>query len=209
MSSQLVFIDDSGDPGFKDGTNSSNLVMAGAVFIDPKEAARVSREITAYRRSLGWKDEHEFKFRKAPKSVKLRFLELVNQFDFQIYAVYIDKTKYPCSIQLFDHHKLYDWTVKELLKIIPMSEARVKIDGSLSRDHRLKVKSDIRKEINVTEYKIKQIQPQDSAKDNLIQLADMIVGSINRSFQPDKTDAEIYIRIIRHKIRELKLLELQ
>ena len=42
----------------------------------------------------------------------------------------------------------------------------------------------------------------------LIQLADIIVGSINRSFQADKTDSEDYIRIIRKKIVELKLLNL-
>lgn len=209
MSGQLVFIDDSGDPGFKGGTNSSNLVMAGAVFIDPEEATRVNEAISAFRKALGWNSNYEFKFRKNSKIIKARFLELANQYNFEVYAVYVDKTKYPTSFQLSDHKKLYDWTVKELLKIIPMSDAQVKIDGSLSREHKLKIKSEIRKEINATEYKIKEIQPQDSAKDNLIQLADMIVGAINRSFQPNKTDAEVYIQIIRHKIKGLKLLDLQ
>lgn len=39
MSKQLVFIDDSGDPGFKKGVSSANLIMA-AVFFDDTEHAR-------------------------------------------------------------------------------------------------------------------------------------------------------------------------
>lgn len=39
MSKQLVFIDDSGDPGFKKGASSANLIMA-AVFFDDTEHAR-------------------------------------------------------------------------------------------------------------------------------------------------------------------------
>lgn len=209
MGRQLVFIDDSGDPGLKDGTNSSNLVMAGAVFIDPEEATRVNEEISRYRKALGWKEEHEFKFRKAPKAVKIHFLEIVSKHHFEIYAVYVDKTKYPKSFQLSDHEKLYDWTTKELLKAIPMYEAQVRIDGSLNRKHKLRVKSDIRKEVNATGHKIKDIKPQDSTKDNLIQLADMIVGAINRSFQVEKTDTKDYIRIIKKKIALLKELDLE
>ena len=63
MSKQLIFIDDSGDPGFKKGA-SSNFVMAAALFIDPEVAMSLSRRISDYRRSLEWRDEHEFKFAK-------------------------------------------------------------------------------------------------------------------------------------------------
>lgn len=49
---------------------------------------------------------------------------------------------------------------------------------------------------------------QDSRRDNLIQLADVIAGSINRSFQTDKTDSEDYLRIIKKKIVELRNLDL-
>ena len=40
---QLVFIDDSGDPGFKKAS-SSNFVMAAALFIEPKTAIYYPRE---------------------------------------------------------------------------------------------------------------------------------------------------------------------
>lgn len=209
MSKQLVFIDDSGDPGFKEGTSSSSFVLAAALFIDPVVATCVNNEITVYRRSLGWKDEHEFKFRKAPKRVKLRFLETVSSYNFDIYAVYINKTDYPNVFKFTDDEKLYNWTIKELLSIMPLENAKVKSDGKYGKKYKQRVQTYIRRELNTKELKkVEAFDIKDSNKDNLIQLADIIVGSINRSFQTEKTDSDEYIRIIRKKIVELKLLDL-
>lgn len=209
MSKQLVFIDDSGDPGFKEGASSSTFVLAAALFIDPEIATIVNKKISDYRRSLGWKDEHEFKFRKAPKKVKLRFLEIVNRYQFEIYAVYINKADYPNVFKFSDDEKLYNWTTKELLAIMPLEGAEVKADGKYGRKYKQRVQTYIRQELNTKDFKkIDDFDVKESYKDNLIQLADMVVGSINRSFQTDKTDSEEYIRIIRKKIVELKLLDL-
>ena len=209
MSKQLVFIDDSGDPGFKEGASSSTFVLVAALFIDPEIATIVNREISDYRRSLGWKDEHEFKFRKAPKKVKLHFLEIVSRYDFDIYAVYINKADYPNVFKFSDDEKLYNWTTKELLSIMPLKEAKVKADGKYGKKYKQRVQTYIRQELNTKDFKkIDDFDIKDSNKDNLIQLADIVVGSINRSFQTNKTDSEEYIRIIRKKIVELKLLDL-
>lgn len=206
---QLVFIDDSGDPGFAQGVSSTRLMMAGAVFIDPEEATKLNDEISKLRKDLGWHDNHEFKFRKASKEVKIRFLNTANQYHFNIYAVYIDKTRFHKNILQFASDKhLYNWTAKELLKIMPLDKAYVKIDGRASRMHKLRVAAYLRREINADGYKIKEIKTQDSVHDNLIQLADMIVGSIGRSFQTDKTDAKTYMNIIKNKIIEIKSLDL-
>ena len=209
MSKQLVFIDDSGDPGFKEGASSSTFVLAAALFIDPEIATIVNKEISDYRRSLGWKDEHEFKFRKAPKNIKLQFLKIVSRYHFDIYAVYINKSDYPNVFKFSDDEKLYNWTTKELLSIMPLEEARVKADGKYGKSYKRRIKTYIRQELNTKEVKkIDDFDIKDSNKDNLIQLADIIVGSINRSFQTSKTDSGEYIRIIKKKIVELKLLDL-
>lgn len=68
MKKELVFIDDSGDPGFK-STSSANLVMAAAVFIDADEADKLSKRISEYQKSLSWRKNVEFKFSKDLKSV--------------------------------------------------------------------------------------------------------------------------------------------
>lgn len=209
MSKQLVFIDDSGDPGFKAGVSSSTFVLAAALFVDTEIATILNKEISDYRKSLGWKEKHEFKFRKASKVIKLRFLEIVNKYPFEIYAVYINKANYPNVFKFSDDEKLYNWTTKELLSIMPLDGAKVKADGKYGRKYKQHVKTYIRQELNTPEQKkIEDFDIMDSVRDNLIQLADIVVGSINRSFQTDKTDSDEYIRIIRKKIIELKLLDL-
>lgn len=135
---QLIFIDDSGDPGFR-GATSNNFIMAAAVFIDPITATEVNKVISDFRQSLGWREETEFKFRKTNKQIIKQLLCAVCRYHFKIYAVYVDKNSYKRMLPVFDREKLYNWTVKELLCIIPMSEASVKIDGRSSREHKLRM----------------------------------------------------------------------
>ena len=169
MTEQLVFIDDSGDPGFKKGMSSSTFVLAAALFIKPEVATKKKKKISDYRKSLGWKDEHEFKFRTAPKNVKLEFLKMINHYDFGIYAVYIRKDNYPNISRIADNAKLYNWTTTELLKLMPLDKAIVKMDGKYTKQYKLRVKSYVRKELNTpVQKKIERFGTSDSKRDNLI-----------------------------------------
>ena len=64
---QLVFIDDSGDPGFK-ANSSSHFVMACALFMSDETAEQVAEELRTLRESKGWGDKAEFKFTKTRKN---------------------------------------------------------------------------------------------------------------------------------------------
>lgn len=66
MNKQLIFIDDSGDPGFK-STSSANFVISAVLFTDSKIAMNVSKCISGFRKSLGWRHDNEFKFSKVRK----------------------------------------------------------------------------------------------------------------------------------------------
>ena len=204
---QLIFIDDSGDPGFKNYTNSSKLVMASAVFVDKQSATMLNFAISSLRNSLGWKNNHEFKFRKTHRKEKEKFLRLVTNFEFEIYAVYIDKSKYPKSYKYPSKRSLYNWTTRELLKTIPLNNANITLDGKYQKEYKLKVQSYLRHGFNVSEKQISKIKVHDSAHDNLIQLADMIAGTLNRFLEGQKTDSKTYYNIIKKKIvkiREIK-----
>ena len=205
---QLVFIDDSGDPGFKGSASSSAFVMAGAVIVDSETMLQINQEITRLRKELGWRENEEFKFHKSSRKIKLKFLETVNKYDFQIYGVFIRKNNYPNTSQVINGERLYNWTIKELLGIVPLHEAIVKIDGKYGKKYKLLLSTYIRRELNINKKKIGKFDVQDSQRDNLIQLVDFIADSINRSLQADKTDAKDYIRIIKNKIIELKELDL-
>lgn len=203
--SYLVYIDDSGDPGFKSGA-SSNFIMAAAVFMAESDALIVSEKISELRKSLKWKDNHEFKFRKAKSDIKKLFLKTVKVYDFEIYAAYIDKRKY--KKKMIPDGRLYYLVVEELLKNIPLKDLNVKIDGSASKDYRRRVVSSLRKNINKDVRKVEKVEFLDSNKNNLIQLADMIAGSVNRSMQSERDDSDDYIKIIRGKIKGIFEAEL-
>lgn len=206
---QLIFIDDSGDPGFKKGVSSSHFLLAAALFMDSDTAKAVNDAITDCRRSLGWRDDYEFKFAKIRKDIITELLKIVTHYDFQIYAVYVNKENYTNLFRFcLDSEKFYNWATKELLATMPLAEARVKIDGKYNKQYKLHVKTYIRKELNTKSRKVAVFGVQDSKRDNLIQLADIIAGSIHRSFQSDKTDSEKYISIIKKKIVTLKELDL-
>ena len=208
MSKQLVFIDDSGDPGFKGSASSATFIMAGVVISDSEVALELNQKITNLRRELGWQESTEFKFHQSIRELRLKFLQMVSKCNFQIYAVYVNKSRYSEIFQFSDDEKLYNWATKELLEIMLLSQATVKMDGKYGRKYRKRVRTYIRKNLNRDEQKIANFIVGESNRDNLIQLADFVAGAINRSFQIDKTDSGLYIEIIKNKIIELRELKL-
>ncbi len=68
MKKQLVFIDDSGDPSLH-ASSSQHFVIACALFMDDTIASLVASTIREYRRSKGWGNKSEFKFRMTRKNV--------------------------------------------------------------------------------------------------------------------------------------------
>lgn len=202
---QLVFVDDSGDPGFK-RASSNNFIMAAALFVDPEVATMLSDCISEYRKSLHWRKDYEFKFTKIRKDIIVELLHVISVYDFKIYAVYINKKKFEKVKSIISNEKLYDWAIKELLSIMPIYNAKIEIDGRSSKQNMQKTISYIRHEINALGDKKLTIKFCDSVGDNLIQLADLIAGSINRSLDGSKTDSRKYINILKEKIVEIKCI---
>ena len=126
-----------------------------------------------------------------------------------IYAVYLQKADIPALYRPSKKEGLYISAINELLNIIPLNEARIVIDGSYSKEYSRYLKSYIRKNLNSTEQRrIQDFRIIDSRKNNLIQLADIVAGSINRYLQPGKTDSMVYISLFKNRIRQLKRLDL-
>ena len=209
---ELVFIDDSGDPGFKDGA-SDNFVIAAVLFLDSKVAESLMYEVENYRKALGWKYNHEFKFTKTPKRIVVEMLRYAKRYNFKIYAVYIRKKDFreitPSIVPLFDKEKLYNWMIKEVLRDIPLENAKITIDGRSSKQHQRNTITYLRHEINSNNSKKLDFKFDDSVTTDLLQLADLIAGSINRSLQLDKTDSRDYITIFKDKIIKIRKISVR
>jgi hypothetical protein len=199
----LVFIDESGDPGMKLEEGSSlYFTVALVAFQDREEANAVDQRIGLLRRELRFADNFEFHFNKLRGDLRERFLEAVAPYEFLYFGIVINKTKltgpgfqfrdsfykYTCSL-VFENAKPH------------LDGATVVIDGSGSEKFRQQLATYLRRRVNdptAPSRAIRKVKIQDSRRNNLLQLADMVCGALARSYG-GKSDAESYRRIIRHR----------
>jgi hypothetical protein len=198
----LVFIDESGDPGLKLTTGSSDYFIVTLVaFEDNEEALAADQRIEALKRELGFRHEFEFKFNKLKGDYREAFLSAVAGFGWFYFSIVINKRKltgpgfrfkasfykYTCGL-VFENAKPH------------LDQATVVIDGSGSREFRRQLGSYLRKRVNEPAGSrfIRKVKVQDSRKNNLVQLADMVCGAVARSYTP-KEDAQRYRRLIAHR----------
>lgn len=78
-----------------------------------------------------------------------------------------------------------------------LRDSIVVIDSSGGRTFRRELSTYLQRKIDPRGGLIKKIKHQDSARNNLIQLADMVSGSVYRSMLTDKKDRWDYRKIIR------------
>jgi len=189
----LVFVDESGDTGLKlDKGSSRYFVISLVLFEEHDEAIACSKCIELLKKELGIPVYSEFKFSKLKMEQRKTFLKKMLPYSFFYFGIIIDKKsnrlyqdtlrikesfyKYTCSL-VFENAKPY------------LKDAIVVVDGSGSRQFKLQFQSYLKHKIGAGI--IKKIKIQDSKKDNLIQLADMIAGALHRSLT-NKGDKNIY-----------------
>jgi hypothetical protein len=198
----LVFIDDSGDPGFKVDKGSSPIfVISCVIFQDELEAEKAAVAIKEYRRKIKFPDTVEFKFNKSSKKIREGFLRAVKPFSFAVRSLVILKKLIKSEELRHNKNSFYSYAIKLLLQHNDGSilEAKVRIDGSGDRLFRRSFTNYLRKQLNSQERNImKDCKLIDSKGNVLVQMADMVAGSIRRAYEVEKTDHEVY-RLIIHK----------
>nr|VFJ69534.1 MAG: Protein of unknown function (DUF3800) [Candidatus Kentron sp. FW] len=199
----LVLIDESGDPGFKPARGSSPFfVVAMVLFWDFEEARRASRAIGDARESLRVKPE--FKFSQSRDLVRDAFFEAVSPFDFRVRALVVDKSGIYSPNLRENTERFYRYFVQLLMRHDhgTLTGAHVKIDGSGSRAFQRELKHYLQRQIGPG--RIKKMRFVDSRRDNLVQLADMAVGAIARSYYPDdRARHNRWRRILEPKIEDI------
>lgn len=195
----LIFIDESGDPGFKITQGSTtHFVTVMVIFNDYKQAEGCSLAIKTLQQKL--KFNTEFKFNKSKAEVKDQFFEVISPFTFEVWALVVDKQKIYSENLKRNDDKFYNFFVKNLLKSgAALKDAKVKIDGSGDREFKDRLQRYLKNELSPG--MVKSVKFVDSQKDSLVQLADMTVGAIARSYKTDKKDAHKWRLAISSKIK--------
>ena len=197
----LVFIDESGDSGLKIEEGASRYFIVGlVVFEDNEDAIACDQRIQLLKKELGLSATTEFHFKRNSDKLRRAFLAAVAPYNFFYYGIVINKDpqklwgdgfknkesfyKYACGL-VFENakDKLHDSTVV--------------IDQSGNLDFRRQLAKYLRTKMN--RGIIKKVKMQRSESNNLLQLADYVVGIINRSVQNKRKWADDYCRIIAHR----------
>lgn len=202
----LAFIDESGDSGFKLGRGSSDyFVLSCVIFVDELEAEKCAVAIKQLKRDLHFPDSVEFKFNKARRDVRIKFLTLVSGFDFRCRLLVVKKSLLRSPELTRDKNSFYSYFIKLLLQHNndSIQDAKVRIDGHGDREFRQSFMTYLRKQLNSDEREImKNCKLVDSKSNVLIQLADMVAGSVHASYIVGRTDRILYKQIIQRHVQD-------
>jgi hypothetical protein len=198
----LVFIDESGDPGFKLKKGSTPIFVAALVaFRDHDQARATQTAIDTAAILLNIRPE--FKFNKCRDEIRDAFFETVRPFDFCVRAIAVQKDRIYSPHLRTQKEAFYSFFVKSMLKFDDglLKDARIVIDGSGDRGFRRELEAYLRRRLGCG--KIKKIRFQDSESDRLIQLADMCAGAIARSFRIDRDDQLRWRKMLGQKVEDV------
>lgn len=200
-----VFLDDSGDAGMKLTQGSSTfLVMAACVFTEPEHMEKASAAIRALRGSLGRGERWEFKFSKTSRDMRDQFFALVPRMTFSLRAIIIDKRRLTSEHLREVPDDLKAYAVRQLLShtLDTVTEAKLVIDGQDRTAFGGASESYFRRKINEqSPGTLRKVAFEDSARNQLIQLADMAAGAVHRFARLGDQEALAYMRVLRPKAR--------
>ena len=200
----LVFVDESGDPELKlDEGSSEYFIVTLVLFEEAEEANAADLRINLLRRELNLSSKFEFHFSENKYRIRAAFSKAIVPYNFFYFAIVINKKglygegfkfkesfyKYVCGL-VFENAKQY------------LCQATVIFDSHGSKDFRRQLHSYLKRKINTKDKSyshITKVKIQDSSKNNLIQMTDMICEAIRRSFRSDSKQDQQYRNLIKHR----------
>lgn len=200
MEKSYVYIDDSGDPGVRGG-GSNSFIIASVVLVGQESRDNLTRAIDEYKRGLGWKEHEELKFHKTHKDAIRLAIKTVNKYDYFAYAIVFDKSKIGTQLlPSVENDSVFLYTIKELLVRLCLPDSDIIIDGIRGPKYTKKARTYLRRELKSVGLKVGRISFENSRSNSLIQLADLVAGSVARSLT-DKADAKDYVRLFGKRLR--------
>lgn len=200
-----AFLDDSGDPGMKLSSGSSRyLVMAACVFRQTEHIDEAAAAIASCRGSLGRSERWEFKHAKTSAAMKDAFFQATKLLTYDVRAIVIDKSKLHSNTLSSRPGYMQNYAIKEIFvnTLNTVQNATLVIDGRDSRAFRIKSAGYFLREVNErAPGTLRKVTFDDSARNPLIQLADMTAGTIRRHFEHPEKANPLHFAMIKGRTR--------
>jgi hypothetical protein len=198
----LVFIDESGDPGFKVERGSSPVFVLAMVIFESHDVAHATEQtIRAARARL--RVAKEFKFNATSDSIRRGFFDAVSGCDFRVRALVVEKAHVRSAHLKAHKERFYAYFLRQMMTWDGgrLRQAHVRIDGSGDRTFKREFVAYLRR--HLSDDRLKSCGFSDSQRDPLIQLADMAVGAIARSYRTDRPDKDTWRKLLSAKIDDV------
>lgn len=198
----LVFIDESGDPGFKISKGSSPIFVVSLVAFKTADNAILAQDAIA-RVAEHHGIKTEFKFSQSRPEIRDAFFIALKPIDFCVRAIVIEKAKIYSTHLRTDKEAFYQYFVKTMLKFDNglLDNAKVIIDGSGDQSFKRELSSYLKR--HTGPRAIRDVRFSNSKNDRLVQLADMCTGAIARSFRENRHDADRWRGMLGNKIEDI------
>ncbi|MDQ2786717.1 MAG: DUF3800 domain-containing protein [Chloroflexota bacterium] len=197
----FVYLDESGDTGFKFKQKSSRYFVITLVVVE--DPFFINEAVDKLRDHLGYDYDPEFHFFSTKPEIREQFLFAIRDLDFVVRALVIDKQRLT-SPQMRKRETFYNSFVRLLLQHDngTIDDAILVLDASVkSKRIQGEMGTYLRRMLNSGgTQKISKISHHNSRNDNLIQATDMICGAIYARY--NKED-DRYYRIIRRRVQDL------
>lgn len=182
MSINQLWFDESGDCGFKFERGSSKFLVIVAVYIlDRKED--VVNNIEAVKARHNFNLQFEFKFSRCKDALKDECLHAIARCQVAYKAIVVDKKNLKVPALIFHSRELYFEAIRRLLydNDPALAHATLTVDEATAKIHYREWGGMLKRYVSGnTVQKVQQVR---SKSDTMIQIADMLAGSIARLYE--------------------------
>ena len=199
----FVYLDESGDTGWKFARGSSRYFVVTLLLVETPEP--FYRVLDQLRQALRFSSGEEFKFSKSSVAVREQFLRTIDPLAFQVRALIVDKQALTQAV-LQNDEPFYSYLVQLALNHELISGATLILDESFrGRRPQEGLQTYLRRTLNtqVGSPKLTRIVYRRSHTDVLLQVSDMVCGAIYAAYARENPR---YRAIIRQHIYEERAL---
>jgi Protein of unknown function (DUF3800) len=193
-------LDESSDAEFKFRKGSTPVVVIALMVVD--NPAPLDQAVEHMRDQCKLPFGYEFKFSATVARLKEHFFRGIQDHHFSMRAIVIGMTMIH-SERLREKHWFYNYVTKLVLKHDDglIHGATLVVDKRLPGiANRQAFNAYLRRELNSGRRRLTDIQHRDSARDNLLQVSDMVVGAIHRRYGPKQESS--YLNLSARQLRD-------
>ena len=191
-----IYIDESGDLG--EGYSGSKYFVIAAIIVDnPKNLKRIIKEANnKYNNIIG--RDLEIKGSKTSPYVIKKILCKLKNVDYEVFAIFLDKTNLHKIPDFYNYHVLYDTLASKLAeKITITSPTNVIVDRSKNKHDEIRIFNErFSSSLNNAFCYSIDITHANSIKEKELQIADLISWSIYQRLEHNNAE---FIDIIKNK----------